>query len=52
MKKLCPTCRGTGRIPDPRCIGASMGYSGPNGETVPYIYCHTCGGFGWIESKR
>lgn len=50
MKVLCPTCGGKGAIPDPKCIGATtMGYVGPNGESVPYATCQTCGGTGWVE---
>ena len=32
MTKLCPTCFGKGSIPDPKCVGVPMLYSGPNGE--------------------
>lgn len=51
MTVLCPTCNGKGKIADPKCIGVVMSYCGPNGETVPYISCQTCGGSGWIEKK-
>jgi len=52
MKILCPTCQGKGSIPDPRCIGIVMSYSGPNGESCPYIICQTCNGTGWIEEEK
>lgn len=51
MKKLCFTCGGKGSIPDPKYIGISINYSGPNGETVPYVRCQSCGGSGWVDSS-
>ncbi len=49
MKVLCPTCGGKGAIPDPKCVGLTMSYCGPNGEAVPYVCCQTCGGTGWVN---
>ncbi len=49
MKVLCPTCGGKGAIPNPKCVGLTMSYCGPNGEAVPYVCCQTCGGTGWVN---
>lgn len=51
MKKPCPTCGGKGTIPDPKCIGTSISYCGPNGERVPEVFCQSCDGSGWVESS-
>lgn len=50
MKKiLCPTCSGKGTIDDPKCMGITMGYCGPNAERFPQVICQTCNCSGWIE---
>ena len=49
MTKLCPTCFGKGSIPDPKCVGVPMLYSGPNGEGCPYVFCNSCSGTGWVS---
>lgn len=48
MNKICPTCSGVGRIPQPMPEGTVMCYNGPNGERWPMTHCNTCGGTGWV----
>ena len=49
MKALCPTCNGSGKIPDPKRNLNFANYCALSAVTMQMVMCETCSGSGWVD---